>query len=131
MINTATKRVRYARAGHCPVLYFHSETNCSEYFKDKGIALGMVRNKSYRNFIQAYEFEYKPGDVMVLYTDGITEGKNEKGEEFGYERLTATIQQLADQSPKEIQERIINELYEFSGTKNIDDDYTTMIIKFK
>jgi serine phosphatase RsbU (regulator of sigma subunit) len=131
MINTSTKKIRYARAGHCPVLYYDGVKKCSEYFKDKGIALGMVRNKGYRNFIQAYEFGYKPGDVMVLYTDGITEGKNDRGEEFGYERLTAAIQEGGGNSPREIQELIINKLYEFSGTKNIDDDYTTMIIKFK
>jgi serine phosphatase RsbU (regulator of sigma subunit) len=131
MINTTTKKIRYARAGHCPVLYFDGAKQCSEYFKDKGIALGMVRNQTYRNFIQAYEFSYKPGDVMVLYTDGITEGKNDKGEEFGYERLTDAIQESGNQSPREIQEVIINKLYEFSGTKNIDDDYTTMIVKFK
>ncbi|HYF70556.1 MAG TPA: GAF domain-containing SpoIIE family protein phosphatase [Ohtaekwangia sp.] len=131
MINTATKQIRYARAGHCPVLYYAAEKDCAEYFKDKGIALGMVRNKTYRNFIQAYEFSYKPNDVMVLYTDGITEGKNSRGDEFGYERLTAAITEVKRLSPKEIQEHIINKLYEFSGTKNIDDDYTTMIIRFK
>ncbi len=131
MINTTAKKVRYARAGHCPVLYYRAESKCAEYFKDKGIALGMVRNKTYRNFIQSYEFSYKPGDVMVLYTDGITEGKNDKGEEFGYDRLTGVIQEVVEKSPREIQEHIINKLYEFSGTKNIDDDYTTMIVRFK
>jgi serine phosphatase RsbU (regulator of sigma subunit) len=85
------KKIRYARAGHCPVLYFNSARNHAEYFKDKGVALGMVRNKSYSNFIQSYEFEYKSGDVMVLYTDGITEAKDNKGEEFGYDRLLSTV----------------------------------------
>src|SRR5690606_30596742 len=96
MINSLTRRVRYARAGHCPVLYYSAEKGSAEYFKDKGIALGMVRNKSYRNFIQAYEFSYKTGDVMVLYTDGITEGKNSRGDEFGYERLSEIITEVTD-----------------------------------
>jgi serine phosphatase RsbU (regulator of sigma subunit) len=68
---------------------------------------------------------------MVLYTDGITEAKNDKGDEFGYERLAAVLQEVKGLSPKEIQEHLINRLYEFSGTKNINDDYTTMIVKFK
>ncbi len=130
VINTSLKTVRYARAGHCPVLYYCSEKKSFEYFKDKGVALGMVRNKSYANFIQAYEFGYRPGDLMVLYTDGITEAKDVKSEEFGYERLLETVKDLHDLPAKGVQDHLITKLYEFSGTDNIDDDYTTMIVKF-
>jgi phosphoserine phosphatase RsbU/P len=131
VVDTKKKSIRYSRAGHCPVLYYHAATQTAEYFKDKGIALGMVRNKSYSNFIQANEFNYKSGDIMVLYTDGITEAKDKKGEEFGYSRLTEVLLEVKDQSPKQIQEHLINRLYEFSGSRNINDDYTTMIVKFK
>lgn len=131
VINSQTKKIRYARAGHCPVLYFCGDKEKAIYFKDKGIALGMVRNKSYKNFIQANEFEYKPGDVMVLYTDGITEAKDAKGEEFGYERLESVVNEVRSLGPKEIQDHLIKKLYEFTGTENINDDYTTMIVKFR
>lgn len=131
IVNTQSKKILYSRAGHCPVLYYHAADNKSEYFKDKGIALGMVRNKSYSSFIQAYEFNYRSGDIMVLYTDGITEAKNGKGDEFGYERLSEILMQVKSLAPKQIQDHLIDRLYEFSGTKNINDDYTTMIIKFK
>jgi phosphoserine phosphatase RsbU/P len=130
-LNTEKKIVRYARAGHCPVLYYRASENKAEYYKDKGIALGMVRNKSYRNFIQNNEFGYFPGDIMVLYTDGITEAKNDRGDEFGYERLVEGIMKVKDATPKEIQDKIMEDLYEFSGSRNINDDYTTMIVKFK
>lgn len=130
LVNTKNKKVRYARAGHCPVLYYTAATDRSDYLKDKGVALGMVRNNSYSNFIEAKEFSYAPGDIMVLYTDGITEAKSVRGEEFGYERLAEVLMQVKTLSPVEIQDHLINKLYEFSGTKNINDDYTTMIIKF-
>lgn len=131
LLNTQQKTVRYSRAGHCPVLYYSAAANKAEYLKDKGVALGMVRNNSYKNFIEAYTFSYQPGDIMVLYTDGITEAKSTKGEEFGYERLAAIVMEVKDHSPKQIQEHLISKLYEFSGTDNINDDYTTMIVKFK
>jgi phosphoserine phosphatase RsbU/P len=131
IVNTESKKVHYSRAGHCPVLYYHAHNNVTEYFRDKGIALGMVRNKSYSSFIQAYSFDYRSGDIMVLYTDGITEAKNDKGDEFGYERLAQTLIEVKEQSPKQIQEHLIARLYEFSGTKNINDDYTTMIVRFR
>ena len=131
IINTQTKTIRYARAGHCPVLYYCSEKKSLEYFKDKGVALGMVRNKTYSSFIKSNVFQYKPGDILVLYTDGITEAKDGKSEEFGYERLACVINEVTELPPLEIQHHLINKLYEFSGSSNIDDDYTTMIVKFK
>jgi serine phosphatase RsbU (regulator of sigma subunit) len=130
-INTQTKTVRYARAGHCPVLYYCGATKSSQYLKDKGVALGMVRNKSYSSFIQTNSFQYNAGDIMVLYTDGITEAKDAKGDEFGYDRLANMVNDANYLSPTEIQNHLINKLYEFSGTTNINDDYTTMIVKFK
>jgi serine phosphatase RsbU (regulator of sigma subunit) len=131
LIDTREKKIRYARAGHCPVLFYKSAENKAEYFEDKGIALGMVRNKSYSNFIQSYSFHYQPGDVMVLYTDGITEAPNEKGEQFGYDRLAEVVMAKHLGDPRQIQEELVRRLYEFSGSDNLNDDYTTMIVKFK
>jgi phosphoserine phosphatase RsbU/P len=131
VINTNEKKVKYARAGHCPVLFYNSNTDTTEYFKDKGVALGMVRNKSYREFIQQNEFSYTENDILVLYTDGITEAKNVRSEQFGNERLATTLCEVKTLAPRQIQDHLINRLYEFSGTDNIDDDYTTMILKFK
>jgi sigma-B regulation protein RsbU (phosphoserine phosphatase) len=130
LINTDDNKVRYARAGHCPVLYYTAAHNKIEYRKDKGVALGMVRNNSYSNFIEANEFAYAPGDIMILYTDGVTEAKNAKGDEFGYDRLAEIVMEVSSLQPKQIQEHLIKRLYEFSGTDNINDDYTTMIVKF-
>lgn len=130
VVDTREKKVRYARAGHCPVLFYTSSRDTAEYFKDKGVALGMVRNKSYKEFIQQNEFSFASNDILVLYTDGITEAKNNKNEQFGNDRLLDVLCEVKTLSPKQIQEHLINRLYEFSGTSNIDDDYTTMIIKF-
>lgn len=131
VINTQDKKVRYARAGHCPVLYYHADKNQSVYFQDKGVALGMVRNKSYSKFVESHEFSYSPGDIMVLYTDGITEAKNSRGDEFGYDRLQAVLNDKNQEHPGVIQEHLIATLYAFSGTENINDDYTTVIVRFK
>ncbi|MDQ2657809.1 MAG: SpoIIE family protein phosphatase, partial [Bacteroidota bacterium] len=106
IVNTGVKKVFYARAGHCPLLYYHAASNTAEFFKDKGIALGMVKNRSYSNFIEANEFEYRSGDIMVLYTDGITEAKSAKGEEFGYDRLAEVLLEVRHEPPRQIQEHL-------------------------
>jgi serine phosphatase RsbU (regulator of sigma subunit) len=68
---------------------------------------------------------------MVLYTDGITEAKDARGEEYGYERLSNSLNEITKGSAKEIEDHITKRLYEFSGTSNINDDYTSMTVKFK
>lgn len=130
IIDSAEKKIRYSRAGHCPVLYLRAGSKQSAYLKDKGAALGMVRSKDYCNYVEANEFSYAPGDTMVLYTDGITEAKDSKGEEFGNERLAEALNEVAGEGAKNIEDHIIKKLYEFSGTKNINDDYTSMTVKF-
>lgn len=130
-IDTRTKKIRYARAGHCPVLFYRSNTRQAEYLKDRGTALGMIKTKDYCNYIDTNVISYASGDVMVLYTDGITEAKDQKGEEYGDGRLKETVLEVTDKEPKEISEHLISKLYEYSGTHMINDDYTTMIVKFK
>ncbi len=130
IIDTQEKKVRYSRAGHCPVLYLRAGSKESYYLKDKGAALGMVRSRDYCNYVEANEFSYSPGDTMVLYTDGITEAKDGKNEEFGNERLAAALNEVAGANAKTIEDHIIKKLYEFSGSKNINDDYTSMTVKF-
>lgn len=131
VVDNQKKEITYCRAGHCPVLYYRSALNKIEYLKDKGAALGMVKNKTYCNMIDVYRIDYKTDDVMVLYTDGITEANDAKGEEFGYDNLGHTILEVKDKGAKEIQEHLIAKLYEYSGTDDINDDFTTMIVRFK
>ena len=91
----------------------------------------MIKTRDYCNHVDTNTLSYTAGDIMVLYTDGITEAKNNKGEEYGSERLLQSLLEAKAKTSKEIQEHLINKLYEFSGTKEINDDYTTMIVKFQ
>ena len=131
VVNAHFKKIFYARAGHCPVLYYSTQTGMASYLKDKGKALGMIKSRDYCNHVETNEIAYTPGDIMVLYTDGITEAKNNKGDEFGSDHLLQTLLEVKDKTSREIQEHLINRLYEFSGSKEINDDYTTMIVKFR
>jgi sigma-B regulation protein RsbU (phosphoserine phosphatase) len=130
VINTKLKKIFYSRAGHCPVLYFFAQSKTSGYLKDKGKALGMIKSKDYCNHVETNELSYATDDIMVLYTDGITEAKDQKGEEFGLENLQNTLQKITDKMPKDIVTGLMDSLYAFSGTNEINDDYTVMIVKF-
>ena len=131
VVNARLKKIFYARAGHCPVLYYSTQAGTAGYLKDKGTALGMIKSRDYCNHVETNEIAYTAGDIMVLYTDGITEAKNAKGNEFGSDHLLQTLLEVKDKTSREIQEHLINRLYEFSGSKEINDDYTTMIVRFR
>jgi len=122
VIDSESRKIEFARAGHCPTLFYSGETKKVSYFQNKGLGLGILRNNT---------FEYHKEDVIVLYTDGITEAQNGTGDEFGYERLQAVVEEVGDQEVKDIQNKIISSLYAFTETEAIDDDYTTLIVKFK
>lgn len=131
VVDSKEKKICYSRAGHCPVLLYRAGTKKAEYLIDRGTALGMVKGKEYCNFVETNTIPYQSGDVMVLFTDGITEAKSPKGDEFGLDLLKKTIEESVSNSPREIQEHLIKKLYEYTGTEEIDDDYTTMIVKFR
>ena len=66
-----------------------------------------------------------------MYTDGIIEAKNKIGEEFGYDRLKKVLKDSRSLSAADIQQNIINKVFEFVGETGIpDDDFTMMVIKF-
>lgn len=131
VIDTQARTIQYARAGHCPLLYFRAQEQEANYCQDKGTALGMVRSRDYEKFIHTYTLPFCPGDMLVLFTDGITEAKNAKGEEFGYDRLKGAVEKLSSENLKNMQQQLLQQLYDYTGSDEINDDYTTMIVKFK
>jgi len=130
IIDSKEKSISFSRAGHCPGLFYNKKKNKAEFFHNKGMGLGIVRNDSFEEFIDISKIYYNSGDILFLYTDGIIEAKNKDGEEFGYERLSGYLEQNTERNPKEIQDGLIEYLYNFIGTENLDDDYTALIIRF-
>lgn len=131
LINKKTKTIEFARAGHCPTLYYCAKEKRSSYYTDKGLGLGILRNSKFDNYVNVKTINYASGDILFLYTDGITEAKNMKREEFGYERLQIILEDNASESADQIQDKIIKNLFEFCGSQLVDDDYTSVIVKFK
>ncbi|MEQ9402653.1 MAG: SpoIIE family protein phosphatase [Cyclobacteriaceae bacterium] len=130
-INEAEKTIEFSRAGHCPTLMFFSENNRVSFLESEGMGLGIVRNSDYAKYVESTTLNYKDGDTMLLYTDGITEAKNESGEQFGTERLKNSFTSHARKAPAQIKESIKRDLAGFTGEIDIDDDYTMVVVKFK
>jgi serine phosphatase RsbU (regulator of sigma subunit) len=119
-----------ARAGHCPTLYYDSQQKDAIFLKNKGLGLGIIRNNQYPKHIEKQEMSYHSGDVLILYTDGIVEAKNSVNEEFGFDKLKNLLYLHHELNTKQLSEKIVEELYSFTGTKDLADDHTFLIIKF-
>ena len=131
VIDTEKKSVNIVRAGHCPTLYYDSHAHETKFIEGKGLGLGIIRNDNFNKHIQVSTIHYHAEDVLLLYTDGITEATNNHNEEFGYERLKCFLTKNAGKRPQNLQQQLIDELFKFCNNKALDDDYTTLIIKFK
>ena len=130
ILDTNKKTIQFSRAGHCPSLYYDNSRARLDFLKSKGLGLGIIRNTEYCNYVEINRIDFKPGDLLIMYTDGITEAKTPLGEEFGYERLQQIVQNNVRKSARDIQKAIIDGLLDFTQTDEIEDDYTTMILKF-
>ena len=129
-IDTQKQEVSLVRAGHCPSFFINKKEKEVSMLKEGTLGLGIVRDKSYRKFLGKPEhIKYEKGDTLVLYTDGIVEARNGKGEEFGYKRLGDMIRKCSAKSPKELAANIVDAAKNFT-IADLQDDYTVMVIRF-
>lgn len=131
IIDYRMKGFMFARAGHCHTLYYNAMMDDVFYFQTEGLGLGIIRDKSYSAHVREMYYDYNPGDVMVVYTDGIVEARNSKNEEYGEDQLQYMLTQTYHLEAEDIKCAIINDLEEFTGPDNLYDDQTLLVIKFK
>ena len=129
IIDSKTKKFEFSRAGHCPTLYYSAKDKKVSYLEDHGLGLGILRDDQFNNFVDVNEIDYASGDILFLYTDGITEAKNSKNEEFGYDRLKLFLEKHTFYSAEYIKEEMLKTLYDFCESSNLEDDITTLIVK--
>jgi PAS domain S-box-containing protein len=123
--NPATHRLSYANAGHNrPLLLPAGETVCRE-LDAEGIIFGVTKETAF----EEKSIALNPGDLVLLYTDGITEAQNPKGEFFGTERLARLLATQSPNAPQEIINKIVTELRSFCEGASFDDDVSMVVLK--
>jgi serine phosphatase RsbU (regulator of sigma subunit) len=123
-IDAKNRTLRYVNCGHNPGLLFRAKTGSLTRLESSCPPIGL----SPEEVCELASENLVPGDVLVFYTDGVTEAENRLGEEFGMERLSATVLQGSSLSAEDLMTNIYNAAADFCGDE-FNDDVTIVVVK--
>lgn len=125
IFDAPTRELSYASAGHPPALLLRAgETRCTT-LNAEGRLLGIDKIV---DFIDV-KVKLHTGDIVVFYTDGITEAQSESGEMYGVERLGNAVAVNRAAEPEDVVARVLEELGSFTGGRPAEDDVTIVVMK--
>jgi sigma-B regulation protein RsbU (phosphoserine phosphatase) len=119
-------RLVYANAGHNPPLLFTPES-AGSLIRDHGIVLGVEADAEYSSSV----IEMKPGQLLVLYTDGVTEAYGGERGLFSLSRLRNLVLGLDDWEANHVVESIVKRVIQFRGQPDLSDDLTVLTLRYQ
>ena len=135
VIDTRQGVMTYCRAGHTPLIYLPSGAASSQpaqVLTPNGMVLGLRIDGAAEKFSDLLEedrIDLSTGDVIVFYTDGITEAMNAESDLFGEPRLSRIVEEHGHLESGELRERILREIESFVGGADQHDDMTMILLK--
>ena len=125
-IDSARSGIEWIRAGHDPALIYDPEHDRFRELRGPGLALGVDQQYLYQ--VQS-EAGLKPGQILLLGTDGIWEGCNERGEMFGKTRFHTIVRSCAEASAADLLDAVFLEQANFTRRVKQTDDITLVVVK--
>ncbi|HEX4769681.1 MAG TPA: ADOP family duplicated permease [Bryobacteraceae bacterium] len=124
-VDENTRELRYVNAGHNPPFLLRRDPASVEALACGGMIIGLFPMAAY----EEGTVKLRSGDVLIVFTDGVTEALNSAGEEFGEERLQTLLKNVAHLSAKDMAHAIANELRAWIGAADQHDDLTFVVLK--
>lgn len=121
----STKTLEYINAGHSPPFLYRQNTKTSDWLDAVGPPVGMFEGSEY----PANTIRLDAGDILVFYTDGLSEAENAEGEQFSKDAIARIAVQNAAKSGREIFDDLMDGVNEFRGSRAFDDDLTLIVLK--
>jgi sigma-B regulation protein RsbU (phosphoserine phosphatase) len=124
-----TRTLRYVNAGHNAPIVLRWKIGQSEVFhlEPSGTALGLLERCEFTSHV----FQLEKNDLLVAYTDGITESDNASGEAWGQNRLETLLRACRGRTPGQIVRRILEEVSAFAKDRTQVDDMTLVVLRVK
>jgi serine phosphatase RsbU (regulator of sigma subunit) len=131
VVDTAARTMRYARAGHNPMIHYEAGTGQTRVLTPPGLGLGIDSGPRFDQILEEAEVPLRSGDVFLFFTDGLSEAMNGRAELFGERRLRDVIESADGGSGDEtaLKDRILAEIRSFVGDAAQHDDMTMVILK--
>jgi len=124
-IDADKKALHYVNCGHNPALLFRSGTGKVTRLNSSCAPIGISPEES----CELASADLAAGDVLVFYTDGVTEAQNDLGEEFGTERLSALLERGSSLSAESLMSAIFSSVADFCNRVGFADDVTILVVK--
>ncbi|MFQ5649218.1 MAG: SpoIIE family protein phosphatase [bacterium] len=133
IIDSKKRSLNFASAGHNPMILRRGSTNQTYYLNPKGFPIGVkLPDKDYfKNYIESETIRLAKDDILLLYTDGITEAMNSRRALFGEERLQKVMSDSGHLSAEDFVESLKETIYSFTEGQPQSDDITLVAIKEK
>ena len=125
--DTASGRLAFASAGHPPPLVWRAASGSCERLDAEGLILGVRTEVRF----EERRIDLHPGDILLLFTDGITEAESPEGSFFGEERLAALLQDLHALPPEQLIEQLRQQVGLFTASGSFSDDVTLVVMKME
>lgn len=123
--DTMTKWLSYSSAGHNqPLLYRNSDNSCQQ-LDAEGLIIGVKEDV----FFEEKSILLDPGDILLLYTDGLTESTNSDGEMFGIDRLITLLKELSNEPIQTIIDSIYRNMIGFTENRPLADDVSIVAMR--
>ena len=129
LIIHSDNRFEFANAGHPQMLLYRGDNSEPLELKSSFMPVGFPKFDESQQYYST-EVEWHSGDLLVLYSDGITEAFNPDAEMYGLERFKALISEKRHLSPMEIKAEILSDLQAYQQDENTNDDITLVVAKF-
>lgn len=119
------KQLVFSDAGHLPIIVVHKNGEEESHFSEEGMAVGIMEE----TFFEDKAIDIVTGDTIVFYSDGVTEARDPKANEFGSDRLTDMLKRVRHLSAGEIVDSLFKDLRRFQGKAVQHDDITIIAVK--
>jgi sigma-B regulation protein RsbU (phosphoserine phosphatase) len=129
VVDTLEQRMRYARAGHNPMIHLEARTGRTRVLAPPGLGLGLDPGERFEKILQEDSVRLEEGDFFLFFTDGLSEAMNERAELFGESRLRTILERSEGLGSEELKLRIWDEVRSFVGDATPHDDMTLVVLK--
>jgi sigma-B regulation protein RsbU (phosphoserine phosphatase) len=129
IVDTAARTMRFARAGHNPLIHLEAATGRTRVLTPQGLGLGIDAGDRFDDILEESEVPLVPGDLFLFFTDGLSEAMNPSSELFGEQRLRDLMEAAPGLDSEPMKERILAAVRAFAAGTAQHDDMTMVVLQ--